>query len=124
MLNRVKGALFGTAAQMSEDDLAKYDRLFFEGEEVLAGFKIVRDSFLFTNRRLIIEDVQGVTGKKREYLSIPYSKISGFSVESSGHFDMDAELKIWVSGLTEPVSKKFDKNTDIYQIQAIIAANS
>ena len=124
MLNRVKGALFGTAAQMSEDDLARYDRLFFEGEEVLAGFKVVRDSFVFTNRRLIIEDVQGVTGRKREYLSIPYSKISGFSVESAGHFDMDAELKIWVSGLPVPVSKKFDKNTDIYQIQAIIAANS
>ena len=124
MLNRVKGALFGTAAQMSEDDLAQYDRLFFEGEEVLAGFKVVRDSFVFTNRRLIIEDVQGVTGRKREYLSIPYSKISGFSVESAGHFDMDAELKIWVSGLPVPVSKKFDKNTDIYQIQAIIAANS
>ena len=124
MLNRVKGALFGTAAQMSEEDLAKYDRLFFEGEEVLAGFKVIRDSFVFTNRRLIIEDVQGVTGRKREYLSIPYSKISGFSVESAGHFDMDAELKIWVSGLPVPVSKKFDKNTDIYQIQAIIAANS
>ena len=124
MLNRMKGALFGTASQMSEDDLAEYERLFFAEEKVLSGFKIVRDTFIFTNRRLILEDVQRITGKKREYLSIPYSKISAFSVESAGHLDMDAELKIWISGLPEPVSKKFDKNTNIYQIQAMIAENS
>ena len=125
MLKRVKGALFGTASQMVKEDVrANYERLFCDDENVLAGFKIVRDTIIFTDRRLILEDVQGITGKKREYLSIPYSKISAFAVESAGHFDMDAELKIWVSGLSEPVKKKFDEKTDIYQIQAMIAANS
>ena len=125
MLKRIKGALFGTASQMAKDDVrAHYERLFCDEEEVLAGFKIVRDTIIFTDRRLILEDVQGITGKKREYLSIPYSKISAFAVESAGHFDMDAELKIWVSGLSEPVKKKFDETTDIYQIQSMIAANS
>ena len=125
MLKRVKGALFGTASQMVKEDVrANYERLFCDDENVLAGFKIVRDTIIFTDRRLILEDVQGITGKKREYLSIPYSKISAFAVESAGHFDMDAELKIWVSGLSEPVKKKFDEKTDIYQTQAMIAANS
>ena len=125
MLKRVKGALFGTASQMVKEDVrANYERLFCDDEVVLAGFKIVRDTIIFTDRRLILEDVQGITGKKREYLSIPYSKISAFAVESAGHFDMDAELKIWVSGLSEPVKKEFDEKTDIYQIQAMIAANS
>lgn len=79
---------------------------------------MIRDMFLFTNRRLILIDVQGLTGKKVEYRSIPYSKITQFSVETAGHFDLDAELKIWVSGLAMPIQKTFNKSSNIYAVQA------
>ena len=59
--------------------------------------------------------------KKTQYHSIPYKSIRHFSIETAGHFDLDAELKIYVAGMDMPISKKFDKSLDIYQLQAILA---
>ena len=66
-------------------------------------------------------DKQGITGKKTEYHSIPYRSITHFSIETAGNFDLDAELKIYISGMVNPISKKFDKSLDIYQLQTILA---
>jgi PH (Pleckstrin Homology) domain-containing protein len=68
-------------------------------EQVFMSFKGMRDSVTFTNKRLIALNVQGITGKKRDYTSMPYSKIQAFSVETAGTFDLDAELELWFSGL-------------------------
>lgn len=76
---------------------------------------------VFTDKRLILVDKQGVTGKKVEYHSIPYKSITHFSVESAGHFDLDAELKIWISGTNEPISKEFKKDKNIYDVQRTLA---
>ena len=62
-----------------------------------------------------------MTGKKIEYLSIPYSKITKFSIETSGRFDLDAELKIWVGSDTSPIQKKFNKKVNIYDLQRVLA---
>ena len=70
---------------------------------------------------LIIVDVQGMTGKKIEYLSIPYSKITKFSIETSGRFDLDAELKIWIGSDPSPIQKKFNKKVNIYDLQKVLA---
>ena len=78
---------------------------------------------VFTEKRLILVDKQGMTGKKIEYHSIPYKSISHFSVETAGTFDLDAELKIWISSATDPlVDKQFKKDSSIYDIQKILAA--
>lgn len=64
-----------------------------------------------------------MTGKKIEYHSVPYKSISHFSVETAGHFDLDAELKIWISSSTEPsISKQFKKDDSIYEVQKALAA--
>ncbi len=76
---------------------------------------------IFTNKRLIIIDKQGVTGKKVEYHSIPYRAITNFKVETSGHFDLDAELKIFVSGMSMPIEKTFSSSCNIYEVQSILA---
>ena len=74
------------------------------------------------NKRLIIVDVQGVTGRKREYKSINYKSISRFSVETAGTFDLEAELKIWVSSETEPsIKKQFNKSVNVYDVQKVLA---
>ena len=102
--------------------LEKYGKLLIDSEEVIAGFKIIRDTFIFTNKRLIIVDVQGLTGSKIEYFSVLYKSITRFSVETAGSFDLDAELKIWISGEQSPsISKKFNKKVDIYEVQKLLA---
>ncbi len=73
--------------------------LLISGESVVGSYVAMRDRVVFTNKRIISVNVQGVTGKKVDFTSIPYSKIQTFSVETSGTFDLDAELEIWLSGL-------------------------
>ena len=92
--------------------------------QIELGFKLIRDTFIFTNKRFIIIDVQGITGSKVEYKSLTYKSISKFSIETSGTFDLDAELKIWVSSEANPsISKKFNKSVDVYEVQKLLASH-
>lgn len=96
-------SLLGNAGTVSNEKLKKeYGKLFLDDENIEIGFRLVRDTFIFTNKRLIIIDVQGLTGSKIDYTSYPYKSISRFSVETSGTFDLDAELKIWISQRIHP----------------------
>lgn len=115
--------LIGNAGSISKEELdRKYGRLLTETEEIELGFSLLRDIFMFTNKRLILIDIQGLTGKKQEYLSLPYRHISRFSLETAGTFDLDAELKIWISSENAPsVSKRFNKSIDIYAVQRYLA---
>ncbi len=115
--------ILGNASEVDSEKLTeKYSRLLIENEEVELGFKLFRDVFMFTNKRLLLIDVQGVTGSKAEYKSLPYKHISRFSLETAGTFDLDAELKIWISSENSPtVSKKFNKSIDVYAVQQLLA---
>lgn len=113
-------ALFGNAHTVDPGSAQQeYARLLGQ-EQVHAAYLLIRDTILFTDRRLILVDKQGITGKKVEYHSIPYRSITHFAVETAGTFDLDAELKIWLSGATTPVQKTFTKGVDIYEVQAIL----
>ncbi|MGY6523755.1 MAG: PH domain-containing protein [Mongoliitalea sp.] len=116
-------ALLGNAGMVSQEELnKKYGKLLIEGETIDIGFKLVRDTFIFTNKRLILIDIQGITGSKTEYKSIIYKSISRFSVETAGTFDLDAELKIWVSSETHPsIVKQFNKSVNVYEVQKVLA---
>ena len=115
--------ILGNASEVSSEKLTEqYIRLLIDNEEVELGFKLFRDVFMFTNKRLILIDVQGVTGSKAEYKSLPYKHISRFSLETAGTFDLDAELKIWISSEQTPsISKKFNKKVNIYDLQNVLA---
>ncbi|MGB2758594.1 MAG: PH domain-containing protein [Maribacter stanieri] len=119
LLNKI----LGNASEVSAEQLLKkYGRLLIEGEQIELGFSLLRDVFMFTNKRLILIDIQGLTGSKVEYKSLPYKNISRFSLETSGTFDLDAELKIWISSENLPsVSKKFNKSIDVYELQRYLA---
>jgi Bacterial PH domain len=80
----------------------------------------VRDMIVFTNERLILIDKQGMTGKKIELHSIPYSKITHFSVETAGTLDLDSELKVSVSGGAH-FAKTFGRGVDINDVQRVLA---
>jgi len=115
--------LLGNASEVSTEKLKeKYGRLLISNEQIELGFALFRDVFMFTNKRLILIDVQGLTGSKIEYKSMPYKSISRFSLETSGTFDLDAELKIWISSENIPtVSKKFNKSINVYEVQQYLA---
>ena len=67
-------------------------------------------------------DVQGITGNKLEYFSVPYKSISRFSIESAGTFDLDAELKIWISSEQNPsIRKNFNRTVNVYEVQKVLA---
>jgi len=116
-------SLMGNAGAVSQEELQKnYGQLLISGEEIELGFKLIRDTFIFTNKRLILIDVQGLTGSKTEYLSVAYKSISKFSVETAGTFDLEAELKIWISSETIPsIKKKFNKSVNVYEVQNVLA---
>ena len=116
-------AILGNAGEVSQEELTKkYGQLLIESEAIELGFKLIRDTFIFTNKRLILVDVQGLTGSKTEYKSVTYKSISRFSVETAGTFELDAELKIWVSSETQPsIKKQFNKSVNVYEVQKILA---
>jgi hypothetical protein len=101
--------------------LEEYGQLLAENEEIEIGFKVIRDTFIFTNKRLILIDKQGLTGKKVEYQSVLYKSISRFSIETAGHLDLEAELKIYISSSETPILEKtFNKSVNIYDVQKIL----
>lgn len=116
-------AILGNAGAVSQEELIKkFGQLLTEGEEIELGFKLVRDTFIFTNKRLILVDVQGITGNKQEYKSVTYKSVSRFSIETAGTFDLDAELKIWISSEAQPsIKKQFNKSVNVYDVQKILA---
>jgi len=102
---------------------ANYGQLLADGEIIEVGFTVSRDTFLFTNKRLILVEVQGVSGRQIEYFSIPYSKINKFSVQTGSSFDLDAELKLWIGTDTIPIEKKFNKDVNVYEVQKVLVSH-
>ncbi|HEX8270507.1 MAG TPA: PH domain-containing protein [Flavobacterium sp.] len=113
-------AIMGNASEVSITEVAKeFQPLLIEGETIEKAFKLIRDMFVFTNKRLILAEKQ-LVGTKVDYMSIPYSNIIKFSKESAGIMDLDAELKIWIKDESMPIKKQFGKGSnninEVYQI--------
>lgn len=89
--------------------------LFVSGEEIIGTYKALCDYVVFTNKRIIAVNVQGMTGKKKDFTNMPYSKIQVFSVETAGVLDLDSELEVYFSGLGL-VKFEFSGNSDIVAI--------
>lgn len=115
--------LMGNASEVDIEVVTKeYSKVLAPSENIEKAYKLIRDMFIFTNKRLILVDKQGMTGKKTEYHSIPYKSITHFSIETAGNFDLDAELKIWISGTQLPIVKQFNKSLNIYELQSVLAS--
>jgi len=106
-----------------EDVREDFHRFLIDGEEVVAAFKTIRDQLVFTNKRFIAANVQGLTGSKVDYTSIPYNKIQAFSVESSGTLDRDTEFQCYVSTLGR-LSFEIKGNFDIIAFNKIVSQHT
>lgn len=120
------GLFSGLLGNASQKDIEKTERqledILTSTENVELAFSLIRDLIVFTDKRLILVDKQGMTGKKTSYKSFPYRSISRFSVETAGHFDLDAELKIWVSSAEEPAETlTFRSDKSVIAIQKALA---
>jgi hypothetical protein len=109
--------LLGNASEKDAQELQEeLTKVLASTERVERAYVLIRDQIVFTNKRLITVDKQGVTGKKAELLSIPYRSITQFSMETTGHFDLESELKIWVRGQEAPIIKTFRDDKSIHDI--------
>lgn len=116
-----KNAEYLKLTKISDDKGEKEIRkILLDDESVVCAFKSIRDSVVFTTHRIIAVNVQGITGKKVDYTSLPYSKIQAFSTETAGVFDLDGELEIWFSGLGR-VKFEFSRGVDIAMLNKLIA---
>jgi len=99
----------------------KIASLLITNETIISAHKGLRDYIVFTQKRIIAVNVQGLTGKKKDFTSLPYSKIQAFSVETAGTFDLDSELELYFSGLGK-VKFEFSGSSDIVQIGQFISS--
>ena len=109
-------AKFLKLRMVSNDNFANVIQpLLTNGEQILSSYQSIRDGLVFTNKRIIAINVQGLTGKKKDFTSMPYSKIQVYSVESAGVFDLDSELELWFSTVGK-VRFEFTSNANVSEI--------
>lgn len=113
-------AILGNASAVDQKDVEKeFAPMLIQGETIEKAFRMIKEMFVFTNKRLILVEKQ-LVGTKIDYVSIPYKNIIKFSKESAGIMDLDAELKIWVKDEVAPIKKQFGKSgnniNEVYQI--------
>lgn len=116
-----KNGTFVKLKQINPSDIEKnVAPLLINGEQILSAYKAMRDFCVFTNKRVISVNVQGLTGTKKDYTSLPYSKVSAYSIETAGTFDLDSELEMYFSGLGK-VRFEFSGSSDIVKIGKIVS---
>ena len=114
----------GVFARLKKVDNDKFGKIIndflVDDETIICAYKSLRDGVVFTNKRIIAINIQGLTGKKQDYTSIPYSKISTFSLETAGFFDFNCELELYMSGVGK-VKFQFTDSTNTKEICKIIS---
>jgi len=120
MIDFANGSLFKLQAANIQDVFGDIQPLLIQGENAIAAFRGIRDFVVFTDKRLIAVNIQGMTGKKRDFTSLPYSKVQAFSVETAGTFDLDGELDLWFSGLGK-IRLEFKGNVNVQGLSQLIA---
>ncbi|MFD2513117.1 PH domain-containing protein [Pontibacter locisalis] len=115
--------MMGHASEVSIEKITKeFQPVLVDDERIERAYKLIRDMLVFTNKRLILVNKQGLTGSKADYQSIPYGSIKMFSKESAGIADLDAELKIWLTGELEPTIKQdFRKGDNINEAYRVLS---
>ena len=116
----IGGSRDDASRSVSRREHSIWARLLAPGEQVQQLYRLPRTTLLFTSRRLVLVE-EAMSGRKVDYLSVPYRSITHFGVEASGVFSADADLRIWVAGRTAPIEKSFGADVDVYEVQALLA---
>lgn len=98
---------------------ADVQHLLTQGEQPVAAYRTFRDVAIFTNLRLIVRDAQGMSGKKVEIYSLPYSRIDMWSSENAGSLDWNSEVELWTRA--GHIKVKLNKGIDVRRLDGLIA---
>lgn len=120
MIDFKNGLLFKLTKSKNPTHTGTVQPILVQGETVIAEYVAIRDFVVFTNKRIIAVNVQGITGKKKDFTTLPYSKIQAFSIETSGVLDLDAEIEIYFSGLGK-VKFEFAADNNVAVIGKLIS---
>lgn len=120
MIDFKNGSYFKLKQVNSNEFSTLIQPIMVENEVIISAYKSIRDSIVFTNKRIIAINVQGITGAKKDFTSLPFKKITAYSVETAGMIDMDSELELWFSGLGK-VKFEFKSNANVSEICRIIS---
>ena len=122
-MQRILSAVTGKAAEVTAaEGAATFKPVLMKSEHVARAYRLFRDAFVFTDRRLIFKIVHGVTGTKVEWHSLPYWAISHFSITTAGLSNQGAVLEIYLSGNDKPtISKTFSGRLDIHDVGRVLA---
>ncbi len=117
--------LLGNAGEKPLENIAEeFAPLLAPGEQLQRAFGLIRDLIVFTDRRVILVNKEGVTAQKVEYRSIPYRAIVMYALETAGPFELEAELRIWLSGLPAPIELHLGRNAGAQDIIALLAQHA
>ena len=118
---RLMSAVTGNASEVNpEDVMDTIGPLLADGEQITKAYKMIRDFFVFTSSRIILVDIKGATGKKKNFKSIPYKNIISWTIESAGLGFDDSELELNIIG-DEIIKKEFKKSINIADVQSALA---
>jgi hypothetical protein len=116
-------SVLGNASKIDPEKIQQeFSQILAPGERIEHAYQLIRDYFVFTNKRFVLVDKEGLAGSKVEYRSIPYKSITHFSIETGGTLNLDADLKIWILGIAAPIQKQFNKKLSIYEVQSLLAS--
>lgn len=123
MINFNKDSVFDLKPISVSDVSGEVNGLLIDGEEIACAFKTIRDQLIFTNKRIISVDVQGITGKRKSFSSMPYSKVQFFAIQTPGFAELipDSELVLTFSN-SFTAKFEFKGDTDIGKIGRMISA--
>lgn len=121
-VGEVRDTFSTRATQIDNSEAEKVlENILLDNEKVEQSYRGLRDLLVFTDKRLIVIDIQGISGKKKQYLSIPYKSIHHFAIETAGLIDLDAELKLFGSSGTLITEFSFGKHAPIFEVQKQLA---
>ncbi len=103
-----------------KDVRSEIPALLIEGEHIVSAFQTIRDQVVFTNERIFVVNVQGITGKKTSYFSYPYSKVQYYGIETAGLIDIDSELILAFSNGAR-LQLDFKTSVNIHEISSLIS---
>ncbi len=106
--------------KQNTDFADKVTDLLLDDEQIIDSYKTMRDGVVFTDKRIIAVNVQGITGSKKDFTSLPYKNIVAYSIETSGTFDLDSELEIYFSAVGK-VRFEFTGQSSMLEISKIIS---
>jgi hypothetical protein len=116
----VLGYGVGDAFEVPVTSIQKdYESLLAKDEVISKAFKLIRDMLIFTNKRLLVVDKQGL-GAKIEYLTIPYKSVEMYSMQSAGMMERDSEIALWVKGQEDARKFVFRRGSDIQGVYKLI----